>query len=64
MYLDKLKDSFGFMGINKDESIGNISDTYKNVNVSLMNMDPFIWDSKVEITSNYDIYLELLFLQK
>jgi hypothetical protein len=42
MYLDKLKDSFGFMGINKDESIGNISDTYKNVNVSLMNMDPFI----------------------
>lgn len=42
LYLDKLNDSFGYMGGNKDDSIGNLSDAYKNVNGSLMNMDPFI----------------------
>lgn len=42
MYLDKLKDSFAYTGTNKDDSTGNLSDTYRNVNVSLMNMDPFI----------------------
>ncbi len=41
MYLDKLKDSFAFGGFNKDDSIGNYSD-YKNVNMSMMNMDPFV----------------------
>ncbi len=43
MFLDKLKDSFAYDGVNKDDSIGNYSDTYKNVNMSLMNMDPFVW---------------------
>lgn len=40
MYLDKVKESCAFMGSNRDDSIGNISD--KNVNGSMMNMDPFI----------------------
>lgn len=40
MYLDKVKESCAFMGPNRDDSIGNVSD--KNVNGSMMNMDPFI----------------------
>lgn len=42
MYLDKLNESKALVA-SKDDSVNNKSQSYANIHMSLMNMDPFIW---------------------